>query len=65
MKSKPNYVVDVYNNYIKYQNDKNREERYKGKEHWYHASGAGSCSRKLYFESVERTEPSNPLDEKT
>ena len=61
----PNYVVDVYNKYIKYKNDKNREERYEGNEHWYHASGAGSCSRKLYFESVEQVKPTNPMNEDT
>ena len=30
-------------------------------ESWYHASGAGSCSRKLYFESVLKAEPTNDL----
>ena len=65
MRSSPNYVVDVYNKYIKYKNDKNREKRYEGNEHWYHASGAGSCSRKLYFESVEQVKPTNPMNEDT
>ena len=27
----------------------NVEERYEGNEGWYHASGAGLCSRKLYY----------------
>ena len=35
--------------------------RYEGDEHWYHASGAGGCSRKLYFESVLKSKPSNPI----
>ena len=65
MRSSPNYVVDVYNKYIKYKNDKNREKRYEGNERWYHASGAGSCSRKLYFESVEQVKPTNPMNEDT
>ena len=51
---------EIYHDYLIHKNSVNTEERYKGKEGWYHASGAGLCSRKLYFESVEKTEPTNP-----
>ena len=37
-----------------YKNKLNVEERYENNEGWYHASGAGLCSRKLYYESVEK-----------
>jgi CRISPR/Cas system-associated exonuclease Cas4 (RecB family) len=65
---KQNSPVDIegiYNDYLDKKQEENRKNRYEGNEHWYHASGAGSCSRKLYFESVEQIEPSNPMDEKT
>ena len=56
-------LISHYNKYIKGENDRNRKERYEGNEHWYHASGAGSCSRKLYYESVMKAEPTNPIGE--
>ena len=58
-------IEGIYNDYLDKKQEENRLKRYSGKESWYHASGAGSCSRKLYFESVEKAEPSNPLDAKT
>ena len=51
----------IYNSYIEAENDKNVSSRYHGNEGWYHASGAGSCSRKLYYESVAKAEPTNKL----
>ena len=65
MQNSPVDITKIYHDYTKDLNNKNRENRYEGKEHWYHASGAGSCSRKLYFESVEQAEPTNPMDERT
>ena len=58
-------IEGIYNDYLDKKQEENRLERYSGNESWYHGSGAGSCSRKLYFESVEKAEPSNPFDEKT
>ena len=55
-------IIAHYDEYIQKENNKNRQERYDGKEHWYHASGAGSCSRKLYYESVMKAEPTNPIN---
>jgi CRISPR/Cas system-associated exonuclease Cas4 (RecB family) len=50
---------EIYQDYLLYKNEENRKERYEGNEGWYHASGAGFCSRKLYFESVEKAKPTN------
>ena len=58
-------IEGVYRDYLDLKQEENRKERYEGNEHWYHASGSGSCSRKLYFESVEKVEPSNTHDDKT
>ena len=58
-------IEGVYRDYLDLKQDENRKERYDGNENWYHASGSGSCSRKLYFESVEKAEPSNVRDDKT
>jgi len=61
----PTDIEGFYNDYLDQKQEENRLERYKGKEHWYHASGAGSCSRKLYFESVEKVQPTNDIDGRT
>ena len=61
----PTDIEGLYTNYLDNKQEQNRLERYKGKENWYHASGAGSCSRKLYFESVLMVEPTNEMDERT
>ena len=45
---------EIYHDYLLHKNKLNVEERYEGNEGWYHASGAGLCSRKLYYESVEK-----------
>jgi len=56
---------DIYQEYLVHKNEENRKERYEGNESWYHASGAGFCSRKLYYESVEKAEPTNPPNKKS
>ena len=53
-------IGQIYAQYLDSENDKHRQKRYVGKEHYYHASGAGMCSRKLYFQSVKKVEPTNP-----
>ena len=58
-------IEGIYRDYLDLKQDENRQERYEGNEHWYHASGAGACSRRLYFESVDKVKPSNPFDTKT
>ena len=52
---------EIYHDYLLHKNEVNTEERYKGKEGWYHASGAGLCSRKLYYQSVEKV----PVEKKS
>ena len=61
----PTDIEGIYSQYLDEKQEKNRKERYEGNEHWYHASGAGSCSRKLYFESVEMVQATNEIDERT
>ena len=61
----PTDIEGIYNSYLDELQEKNRKERYEGMESWYHASGAGSCSRKLYFESVEQIKPTGIFDERT
>ena len=56
---------EIYHEYLLHKNEENRKERYAEKEGWYHASGAGLCSRKLYYESVEKIKPTNPPDKKS
>ena len=56
---------EIYHEYLTHKNEENRKERYAGNEDWYHASGAGLCSRKLYYESIEKAEPTNPPNKKS
>ena len=56
---------EIYHEYLIHKNEENRKNRYVGNEDWYHASGAGLCSRKLYYESVEKIEPTNPPNKKS
>ena len=65
MTSKQHEIGQIYAQYLNAENEKNRLERYDGNEHYYHASGSGTCSRKLYFQSVEKVEPTNPPDAKS
>ena len=61
----PVNIEKLYNDYITTKNEENYQNRYEGKEKYYHASGGGSCSRKLYYESIEQTETTNPNDERS
>ena len=54
----------IYQEYIDSENEKNRKERYEGKESFYRASSSGFCSRKIYFESVAQIEVTNPTASK-
>jgi len=55
-------IESLYNDYITAKNEENYKDRYEGKESYYHASGGGSCSRKLYFESIEQVATTNPTN---
>ena len=52
-------LEDYYLEYLDKKNQENYENRYIGKKQYYHASGAGFCSRKLYYQSIEQAEPTN------
>ena len=66
MKSKcPVDVESIYNDHIVRKNEENYKNRYVGKEQYYHASGTGTCSRKLYYESIELAPTTNPANEKS
>ena len=54
----------IYQDYIDSENEKNRKERYEGKESFYRASSSGFCSSKIYFESVAQIEVTNPTASK-
>ena len=56
---KAHNIGEIYAHYLRRENEKNTNERYVGKEHFYHASGTGMCSRKLYFQSVDKVQPTN------
>jgi len=52
-------IDKLYSDFIDKKNVENYEERYTNNEGWYKASSAGFCSRKLYYESVLKLEPTN------
>ena len=64
-KDSPVDIKEIYKDYALYKREQNRVERYEGNEEWYHASGAGSCSRKIYFESVTQVKPTNEIETKS
>ena len=65
MNNCPVNIEKLYNDYIALKNEENYKDRYEGKEKYYHASGGGSCSRKLYYESIEQIEATNPVNERS
>ena len=56
-------IEGIYSNWIDLENTKNSEERYVGRESYYHASGAGMCARKHYYSSTNHRE-TNPTEKK-
>ena len=65
MQGCPVDIEKLYNDHIALKNEENYKSRYKGKEKWYHGSGSGSCSRKLYYESIEQATITNPTDDRS
>ena len=49
-------VKEIYDAFIKEENDKKIKGRYLGNESWYHSSASGRCLRKHYFGSALKTE---------
>ena len=56
---KTHKIGELYAHHLRKENQDNTNERYVGREHFYHASGTGMCSRKLYFQSVDKVKPTN------
>ena len=67
MSSKSFDIESIYNDYIKSQSEINRKEmleKYPKKGISYRASSSGMCSRKLYYESVMKLEPTEQIEDK-
>ena len=46
-------ITDVYEEYLRKENDKNAVERYIGKGGWFSASNAGGCYRKQAYKTIK------------
>ena len=53
-------ISKIYNAYIETQNEENVNNRYVGKEKYYHASGANMCLRKHWFQINSAPETDKP-----
>ena len=53
-------IAKIYSEYI----NSSREKKVK-KDSLYRASSSGMCSRKIYYESIEKAEPTNTPAEKS
>ena len=58
-------IAKIYSQYMDAKQEENRKERYEGMEDYYHASGAGFCSRKLYYQSIEKAKETNKPNAKS
>ena len=65
LKNSPVDIEAIYEDYISKENEKNKLERYVGQEQYYHASSTGSCSRKIYFESIDKATPTDLPDNRS
>ena len=57
-------IQKVYEDWLRKGNDLHRKKRNQGKEEWFHASSAGMCMRKHYFQHVADVEPTE-IDDNT
>ena len=60
-------IENIYNEFIKSQSEINRREmleKYPKEGISYRASSSGMCSRKLYYESLMRLEPTEQIEDK-
>ena len=67
MSSKSFDITSIYNDFIKSQSEINRKEmleKYPKQGISYRASSSGMCSRKLYYQSVLRLEPTEQIEDK-
>jgi|TARA_R100001530_G_scaffold100496_1_gene69865 CRISPR/Cas system-associated exonuclease Cas4 (RecB family) len=58
-------IEKIYSDYMDSKQEKNYEKRYKGKEGYYHGSASGFCSRKIYYQSIEKAEETNKPNAKS
>jgi len=49
-------IQEIYSKYLTRLNNDTQAARYKGKERFFHSSGAGLCTRKHYYSAVEQVE---------
>ena len=54
-------LIETYNSMLIKSREEYREKNPKT-DSKYRASSAGMCARKIYFESIEKAEPTNPAD---
>lgn len=52
---------EIYNLFLE-ERSKNRKKK---EDDYYRASSSGMCSRKIYFESILKPEPTNPPESKS
>ena len=57
-------LIETYNSMLIKSRDEYRKKNPK-KDDKYRASSSGMCARKIYFESIEKAEPTNPADAKS
>ena len=50
-------IADVYDSILKEEANKRKKKT----DNYYRPSSAGMCSRKIYYESIEKAEPTNPI----
>ena len=58
-------IEKIYSDYMDAKQEENTEKRYKGKEGYYHGSASGFCSRKIYYQSIEKAEETNKPNAKS
>ena len=61
-------ISKIYNDHLVRLNEKRREELNKQRptnKNYYRVSSSGMCSRKLYYESMLRLEPTEEINDKT
>ena len=57
-------LIETYNSMLVKSRDEYRKKNPKT-DSKYRASSSGMCARKIYFESIEKAEPTNPADSKS
>ena len=57
-------LIETYNSMLVKTREEYREKNPKT-DSKYRASSSGMCARKIYFESIEKADPTNPADSKS